>query len=102
MAENVVLDLTGTLNNRGVSNNFNHTVSLPSRSSNAHDGRKHTPASVITNIDTVYVHRSEVVNKEKLLRASENKLSKIELELNQTKKQLSTAKAIYRKIRGEM
>lgn len=66
---------TGTPNNRGVSNNFKHTVSLPSRASNADGGRKNTPASVTTNnnTNTDYVHRSEVENKQKVLRASENK-----------------------------
>lgn len=96
MTENVVLEpITVTT---GLSNNFNHTVSLPSRSSNDHDGLKNTPASVITKIDTDYAHRNEVENKQKLIRASENKLSKIELELNQTKEQLSTAKAFIAKL----
>lgn len=50
---------TETPGNRGVSNNFNHTVSLPTRYSNAHGGRKNTPA----HIDTHCVHRCEVENK---------------------------------------
>lgn len=44
------------------------------------------------------VPRSELQNKEKQLRAIENKLSKTELDLNQTKKQLVTAKAFIAKL----
>ncbi|VDI37214.1 Hypothetical predicted protein [Mytilus galloprovincialis] len=56
------------------------------------------PKNTITPQNTEYVHRSELQNKEKQLRSTEGKLSKTELDLNQAKKQLVTAKAFIAKL----
>ncbi|CAC5390932.1 unnamed protein product [Mytilus coruscus] len=56
------------------------------------------PKNTTTQQNTEYVHRSELQNKEKQLRSTEGKLSKTELDLNQAKKQLVTAKAFIAKL----